>query len=120
MREIFKKCIVILLTVMCFSCFFACEKTRDITGPIPDGIYEYDLDGKTYVYFESTQYCDYWKIEGDEAVFYFDNWLDYRAKIVEKDGEIYFEGYKWNDFFNNLGALLCGKKLKKLVIPISI
>ena len=36
-----------------------------------------------------------WDIEGDEAEYWVSSQINYKAKIVEKDGEIYFEGYKW-------------------------
>lgn len=111
-----KKIIIILLLMsMCIYTFFGClKKTTISAGPIPDGIYEYNSVSKTYTYFEGEQYRDYWEIEGDEAVFYFDNWLDYRAKIVQKNGEIYFEGYKWITIIDILGAWLSGEKPTKL------
>jgi hypothetical protein len=39
----------------------------------------------------------YLEIEGDNVERYTSNALDYKAKIVEKDGKMYFVGYKWVD-----------------------
>ena len=100
-----KKLLTIWLAVLlafCASvtCFTGCEQsesTKPVVGPIPDGTYYWDRnrDKETYIYDETEISELYWEIEGDEARLYSSGWLSERAKIVEKDGKIYFESYKW-------------------------
>ncbi|MBQ8295998.1 MAG: hypothetical protein IJX87_06160 [Clostridia bacterium] len=103
MRKLAKVLALFFASVVCFCCFCGCEKT----GPIPDGKYDYigavidktDIYGdkiSKYIYTEGKLKTDnYWEIKGDEAWGYCSNSLTYKGKIVERDGKIYVEGYKW-------------------------
>ena len=101
-----KKLLTIWLAVLltfCASltCFTGCEQsesTKPVVGPIPDGTYYcLDINGdiSTYIYAETISSDLYWIIEGDDAYFYISGSFDQAAKVVEKDGEIYIECYKW-------------------------
>ena len=95
-----KKLLTIWLAVMLTFCvsvsFVACGEEEPVLGPIPGGAYYWDnRDKETYIYAETEISELYWEIEGDEARLYSSGWLSERAKIVEKDGKIYFESYKW-------------------------
>ena len=96
-----KKLLSIMLAVMCVFCsfcFVGCQKT----GPIPNGKYAMKL-GTDYSYYSEEKHLDnYWEIKGDTATEYVSSAASYKAKIVEKDGVIYFEGYKWKDFFTSI------------------
>lgn len=103
MKKFLKVLSLMLVSLLCFCCLFGCARNESApTGPIPNGKYEFIPSSKTYIYTENENIQDYWKIKGDRATFYFDNWLDYKAKIVKKDGQIYFECYKWRDIFDIL------------------
>ncbi|MBQ8296000.1 MAG: hypothetical protein IJX87_06170 [Clostridia bacterium] len=102
MKKLVKTMALFFASVVCFCCFCGCEKT----GPIPDGKYEYifPVEDKTegykvvskYIYTEDKIKAEsYWEIKGDEAWSYCSNDLTFKGKIVERDGKIYFEGYKW-------------------------
>jgi len=83
------------------------------TGPIPNGLYlynHYELNGEVIVYdfimegslndadltFDFSGY----EIKGSKAFECDDFGVSYKANIVERDGKIYFEGYKWVDMIN--------------------
>ncbi len=111
-RKIISKILAVMLALCMSISFVGCEKT----GPIPDGRYEpIDLQDSTYyVYAENSNYDYFWEIEGDTARKYGSNALSFKAKIVEKNGKIYFEGYKWITIFHILGALFIGEKPTKV------
>ena len=75
----------------------ACSKS----GTIPDGKYEQiDYFSQTYIYGKNLNSEAYWKIEKNRAEFWDSGGCGYQAQIVEKDGKIYFEGYKYLDLSN--------------------
>ena len=114
MKKFLKVLSLMLVSLLCFCCLFGCAKAEPTqSGHIPNGRYHAVASSNTYVYNESENLRTYWEIKGDRATFYFDNWLDYKAKIVEKDGIIYFECYKWHDLFLYLGQIFSGEKLEK-------
>lgn len=43
-----------------------------------------------------------WEIKGDTAQQWTSGLVNYKARIVEKDGKIYFEGYKWRTLLDIL------------------
>ncbi|MBQ8295015.1 MAG: hypothetical protein IJX87_01120 [Clostridia bacterium] len=103
MKTLVKTIALFFASVVCFCCFCSCEKT----GPIPDGKYEYifPVEDKTdrYIYTEDKIKAEvYWEIKGDEAWVYCSNSLTFKGKIVERDGKIYVEGYKWLSVFDLL------------------
>ena len=90
--------LAILLTFCVSVSFVACGEEESVLGPIPDGTYYcLDINGdiSTYIYAETISSDLYWIIEGDDAYFYISGSFDQAAKVVEKDGEIYIECYKW-------------------------
>ena len=112
MKTLVKTIALFFASVVCFCCFCSCEKT----GPIPDGKYEYifPVEDKTegykvvskYIYTEDKIKAEsYWEIKGGEAWSWGSNHNGFRGKIVERDGKIYFEGYKWL----SVTSLLLGK-----------
>lgn len=86
-----------LVLIMCFCGFFGCSKT----GPIPNGYYCSSREGENiYVRTgDDIRETFGWEIKGDTAQRWTSGSVDYKAKIVERDGKIYFEGYKWKDLF---------------------
>ena len=108
-----------LVSLLCFCSLFGCAKEEPAKiGPIPDGRYEIisSIDTYTYVYgyLENGNGDHYWEILGYEAQYFSSSVFPVqRAKIVEKDGQIYFECYKWNSFFFNFLQKLYGKEPKK-------
>lgn len=90
---------VLLMLWMSVS-LVGCKKT----GPIPNGYYSIKNQNETvYVFTENDirdSYC--WVIDGDIAEEWASGSCCYKAKIVEKDGDIYFEGYKWKDLLDVL------------------
>lgn len=91
-----KKILTGILAVVCLFtsvCFFGCKKK----GPIPNGSY-YMQGEDIFVFTENSIRTTHGlEIEGDTAQFWVSSYVYYKAKIVVKDGEIYFEGYKWRD-----------------------
>ena len=85
------------LCLLCSFCFTACQK-----GPIPNGKYADTPSGNVSYYTEDDSVEFYWEIKGDTAKHYTSRALDFKAKIVEKDGYIYFEGYKWKSLFSSI------------------
>lgn len=95
-----KKFLTIVLSALCLLCSFcftACQK-----GPIPNGKYADTPSGNVSYYTEDDGVEFYWEIKGDTAKHYTSRSLDFKAKIVEKDGYIYFEGYKWKSLFSSI------------------
>jgi hypothetical protein len=77
------------------------------TSSIPDGLYGWCADDNIYesIYkLTESDVRDSYAIEvkGDKIQRWTSGSVDYKAKIVEKDGEIYFEGYKWRDIWDIL------------------
>ena len=114
---------VAVALMFCISLSFVGCKEEPVIGPIPDGKYvyasSYGAEGyeyriSTYIYAENSDSEYYWEIEGDHASQYASNSLVFKAKIVNKNEKIYFEGYQWDDFLHNLGNFFMGKKAEKL------
>lgn len=99
-----KKILTIGLAVLFMLCMsvslVGCKKT----GPIPNGYYSMKNQNETvYVFTENDIRDSYgWVIDGDTAEMWVSGSCEYKAKIVEKDGVIYFEGYKWIDLLDIL------------------
>lgn len=99
----------ISLTVLLMLCMsislVGCKKA----GPIPNGYYSIKNQNESvYLFTEKDirdRYC--WVIDGDIAEEWVSGSCCYKAKIVEKDGKIYFEGYKYK---NLLDILLRGEQ----------
>lgn len=92
-----KKFLTIILSVLLMLCmslsFVGCKKT----GIIPNGYYSMKNQNETiYVYTQKDIRDSFgWVIDGDNAEEWVSGSCYYKAKIVEKDGEIYFKGYKF-------------------------
>ena len=88
------------LFALCISLGFVGCKNK---GPIPDGNYAVvSLETMCFEYTEKSVRDPYgFEIEGDTAKCWVSGITDYKAKIVEKDGKIYFEGYKWKELFSS-------------------
>lgn len=84
----------LLVCVMCFFCFLGCEKS----GPIPNGSYYMkNQDDNTFIFTEKSIHNTYgWEIKGNNAERWISGMIEYKAKVVEKDSKIYFEGYKFS------------------------
>ena len=87
-------------TILCFCCFSGCNKM----GAIPNGYYCWSSAGENIYEFTESNIRDFfgWEIKGDTAKRWTSSSVDYKAKIVERDGKIYFEGYKWKDSLYSL------------------
>ena len=89
------------LLMLCMSMsFIGCKKT----GIIPNGYYYMKNQNETvYIFTENDIRDKYgWVIDGNIAEEWISGSCCYKAKIVEKNGEIYFEGYKWKDLLDIL------------------
>lgn len=97
MKKMIKVISLILLSIVCCVSFFGCAKT----GPIPNGYYCSSHEGENiYVRTgDDIRETFGWEIKGDTAQRWTSGSVNYKAKIVERDGKIYFEGYKWKDLF---------------------
>ena len=105
-----KKLLIISLAVLLMLCMsislVGCKKT----GPLPNGHYammnsipEEPLPDLSFGFTPGDIRRSYgWVIDGDTAEEWVSGSCCYKAKIVEKDGVIYFEGYKWNDLLDIL------------------
>ena len=97
--------LIVVVVTICLVCFVDCDKK---TCSIPDGLYgwrgdiEDDVYTSVYKLTENEDVRGFYAIEidGDIAKRWTSGSVDYKAKIVERDGEIYFEGYKWRDFWD--------------------
>ena len=96
----------ILSLILCFLTLFFCagcgEKEANSKGPIPNGDYCWTAkQGENIFIYTESRIGDFfgWEIEGDEAIEWVSNSITYRAKIIERDGKIFFEGYKWKMLF---------------------
>ncbi|MBQ4269589.1 MAG: hypothetical protein IJB97_08085 [Clostridia bacterium] len=111
-----KKLLTIGLAVLLMLCMsvslVGCKKT----GPLPNGHYgmmnsipEEPLPDLSFGFTQGDIRDNYgWVIDGDTAEMWVSGSCDYKAKIVEKDGVIYFEGYKYRTLLDIL--LRGGKK----------
>ena len=90
--------LAIMLT-FCMSISFAGCGEEPVAGPIPNGKYDHYPGSslRFFVYVEDSRNDTYCFVEGDDVEFANSEGFYYKAKIVEKDGKIYFEGYKWLD-----------------------
>lgn len=119
MKKFLKFLALLLVGLLCCCSLFGCAKEEPAqSGPIPNGIYatisSIDTDTYVYGYVENENGDHYWEILGYEAQSFSSSVFPVqRAKIVEKDGQIYFECYKWDNFFFNFLQKLSGKELKK-------
>ena len=97
-----KKSLSIVLSVVCLCmgvCFAGCDKT----SVIPEGNYGRTKDNTVFVYTEGDIRNTYgWIIDGNTAEQWTSSVCVYKAKIIEKDGEIIFDGYRWGDFLDAL------------------
>ena len=105
-----KKCISVILSIILslgvlFS-FSGCKEEVEV-GPIPNGDY-IGVDEEFFLVDGQDVNLQTWRIEGNNAEFWVSSCLEYKAKIVERDGKIYFEGYKWVDYFDYFTS--CQKK----------
>ena len=110
-RRIFIAVLMIFLVSLISVSFVGCAET----GPIPNGYYgvapgvhdgSKPLDTFSYT-MQDIRGSYGWVIDGDTAEEWVSGSCVYKAKIVKKDGWIYFEGYKWTNF------LLGGKEQGK-------
>ena len=92
-----KKILCLLLCfIACFCCFCGCAKK----GPLPNGYYVWSSQGENIFVFTKSDIRDSfgWEIDGTTVQRWTSGSVDYKAKIVERDGKIFFEGYKWEEF----------------------
>ncbi len=96
--------VIIILGFFNFGCF-----NQTNTGPIPNGNYGWQSDkNSVFVFTMDNIKKDYgWVIDGDTAEKWVSGQLCYKAKIVKKEGNIYFEGYKFVEVLYSL--LSCAK-----------
>ena len=90
-----------LLLIFCIGATFVGCKEAEI---IPSGKYAEVLssNGTAFLYSENSNVDFYIEVDGNTVKWVTSNAEWYRAKIVEKAANIYFEGYKWRDFFDLL------------------
>ena len=104
-----KKSVTILLSTICIIGsinFIGCDKT----SVIPEGNYGRTKDNTVFAYTEGDIRNTYgWIIDGNTAEQWTSSQCLYKAKIIEKDGEIIFDGYRWGDFLD----VLFGNKSKQ-------
>ena len=103
-----KKLLTIGLAVLLMLCMsvslVGCKKT----GPIPNGYYGWSSEGENIYERTGSDIRDSygWVIDGDIAEEWVSGSCNYKAKIIESDDKIYFEGYK----FKTLLDILIGGK----------
>lgn len=92
---IFSTIFAIVLTLCMSVSLVGCKKT----GPIPDGNYFWrNQNFDVFIFTENSIRTSYgWVIDGDTAEEWVSSYCNYKAKIVEKDGKLYFEGYTWKE-----------------------
>ena len=97
-----KKILAVILSALTFvlSIFFVgCGKV----SYIPEGYYGWTNAENIYEFTENDIRKSYgWVVDGDIAEEWVSGSCCYKAKIVEKDGKLYFEGYEWFDFLYSL------------------
>ena len=106
MKRLFTIWIVGMLA-FCMSISLAgCNKT----SVIPEGNYCVSNENNVFSFTEGDIRDAYgWIIKGNTAEQWTSSVCEYKAKIVEKDGQILFDGYRWR----NILDLLLGDKDKK-------
>ena len=101
--------LAIMLTFCISVSFVACKEEEYVAGPIPDGRYARDSNeenGKSTCYYNESVVEFYWEIVGDNATFTGSGLTSLKAKVVEKDGKIYFECYRWTTIIDIIIDLL--------------
>ena len=99
-----KKILIYVLVISLLLCctMSGCSSSQKNTV-IRDGFYYSSCDRNGvwhYNFYNENDSKGYrYEIDGDKAYRYIGNTVDYKADIVEIDGEIYFYGYKWRGFF---------------------
>ena len=90
---------IMLMLCMSFG-LVGCDEKK---GPIPNGGYTIvSVEKMCFAFTEKSVRDPYgWEIEGDIAEEWVSGSCNYKAKIVEKDGKIYFEGYTWKSFLSS-------------------
>ncbi len=104
MKRHISKILAVILIFCTLISFSGCSSKTTI---IPDGLYAWHGDNNLYesVYaLTENNVRDSYGIEikGDMVQRWVSGSVDYKAKIVEIDGETYFEGYKWRDLWDIL------------------
>ena len=102
--KVIKKLWAVVLGIMLMLCMsFGLVGCDEKKGPIPNGGYTIvSVEKMCFAFTEKSVRDPYgWEIEGDIAEEWVSGSCDYKAKIVEKDGKIYFEGYTWKDFLSS-------------------
>ena len=102
MKKWFSKLLCFVMLLLTVFVFAGCKEATK-TEPIPNGYYGWTNEKGVYGFTE-TDIRDFvgWDIEGDEAEYWVSSQINYKAKIVEKDGKIFFEGYKWKNLFSSV------------------
>lgn len=98
-----KKLLTIGLAVLLMLCMsislVGCKKT----GLIPNGYYGMSQNEDVYFLTGNDIRDSFgWVIDGDTAERWVSGSCDYKAKIVENDGKIYFKGYKYRTLLDIL------------------
>ena len=98
-KKIFTIGLAVLLMLCMSISLFGCKKT----GLIPNGYYGMSQNEDVYILTGNDIRDSFgWVIDGDTAERWVSGSCDYKAKIVENDGKIYFKGYKWKDLLDIL------------------
>ena len=106
MKKILANLFAVLLMLCMSISLIACNKTSSI----PDGHYAMTEENNSFKYIKGNVRDTYgWIIDGDTAEQWTSSMCTYKAKIVEKDGEILFDGYEWRDALD----ILLGAKSKR-------
>ena len=105
-----KKLLTIWLAVLLMPCMSVNLVGCDKTEILPNGNYAIAFKINTFEYIDRDVRDTYgWVIDGDTAELWTSSVCEYKAKIVKKDGQILFDGYKWR----NLIDILLGDTEKK-------
>ena len=103
MRNMSKKLATILsifLLIIASLSFLGCS-ILESKGPIKNGYYYDTLNNGVFIFTESSiRQSSGFEISGNNAEYWISGYIDYKAKIVEKDGKIYFEGYMFKELFS--------------------
>ncbi len=103
MRRLYKKLATILsifLLIIASLSFSGCS-ILESKGPIKNGYYYDTLNNGVFIFTESSiRQSSGFEISGNNAEYWISGYIDYKAKIVEKDGKIYFEGYMFKELFS--------------------
>lgn len=93
MKKLMSGLLAVLLAFCMSIGFAACEKI----GPIPNGNYYLKNADSNLFVFTEMDVCDTygWVINGDTAERWVSGYCEYKAHIVERDGTMYFEGFKF-------------------------